>query len=335
MFPLYDENPRTTRPYVNYSLIAINFIVFIWEVIVTRFFTNQRATLELFMNYGFVSARFLDDISNGDIVSAMFPVLTSMFMHGGIMHILGNMLFLWIFGDNVEDRFGHAKYLASYLIWGFAAAMAHLAWAMNAGGEQLLIPAVGASGAISGVLGAYMLMFPHARVVTLVLFFFITTTRIPAFAYLFLWFIYQLIAAALNAGGGVAYLAHIGGFLAGMAFGLAYRYIIRIKVRLPSIGGRARDQGYYAREHIVRPLRIEGIITHDMVELLAEMPGVDERSITISVIDNTIVSIDAVTEDGFRHYSGRAILRVKVHEQPLSLHYLNGILRVRFRRLEE
>ncbi len=339
MFPLYDENPRATRPYVNYSLIAINFLVFIWEVIVTRFFTNQRVVLELFMSHGFVSARFLDDISNGNIVDAMFPVFTSMFMHGGIMHILGNMLFLWIFGDNVEDRFGHAKYLASYLFWGFAAAMAHLAWAMNVGGEQLLIPAVGASGAISGVLGAYMLMFPHARVVTLVLFFFITTTRVPAFAYLFLWFIYQLIAAVFGAGGGVAYLAHIGGFLAGMAFGLAYRYVIRIKARLPSIRAGAKNgkqEGYGSiKEQVLRPLRIEGIITQDIVELLAEMPGVDEHSIAISVTDNTIVSIDAVTEDRLRRYSGKAILRVKVYEQPLSIHYLNGILRVRFRRLTE
>lgn len=335
MFPLYDENPRSTRPYVNYALIALNFIVFIWEVIVTRFFTNQRAILEIFMNHGFVSAKFMNDISNGNYVDAMLPVFTSMFMHGGIMHILGNMLFLWIFGDNIEDRFGHAKYLASYLLWGFAAAMAHLAWAINAGGEQLLIPAVGASGAISGVLGAYMLIFPHARVVTLVFFFFITTTRIPAFAYLFLWFIYQLIAAAFGAGGGVAYLAHIGGFVAGMAFGFAYKYIVRARVRYGGIGRRAKSEGYTGtREHLLRPLRIEGIITHDMVELLAEMPGADERSIAVSVTDNTLVSIDATTEDGFRHYSGKAMLRVKVYEQPLSIHYLNGILRIRFKRLE-
>ncbi len=335
MFPLYDENPRSTRPYVNYALIALNFIVFIWEVIVTRFFTNQRAILEIFMNHGFVSARFMDNISNGNYVDAMLPLLTSMFMHGGIMHILGNMLFLWIFGDNIEDRFGHAKYLASYLLWGFAAAMAHLVWAINAGGEQLLIPAVGASGAISGVLGAYMLIFPHARVVTLVFFFFITTTRIPAFAYLFLWFIYQLIAAAFGAGGGVAYLAHIGGFVAGMAFGFAYKYIVRARVRYGGIGRRAESEGYTGtREHLLRPLRIEGIITHDMVELLAEMPGADERSIAVSVTDNTLVSIDATTEDGFRHYSGKTMLRVKVYEQPLSIHYLNGILRIRFKRLE-
>jgi len=336
MFPLYDENPRTTRPYVNYSLIAINFIVFIWEVIVTRFFTDQRAMVEVFSTHGFVSARFLEDISRGAIVDATIPILTSMFMHGGIMHILGNMLFLWIFGDNIEDRFGHAKYLACYLLWGFAAAMAHLAWAMGVGGEQLLIPAVGASGAISGVLGAYMLIFPHARVVTLILFFFITTTRIPAFAYLFLWFIYQLIAAAFGAGGGVAYLAHIGGFVAGMLFGLLYKSIIRLRIR-PRSGYRARSNTTSSISEpmqILRPLHIEGIITHDTVELLAEMPGVNEQSIEIKVEDNMVVSIDAVTEDGSRRYSGRAILRSKVHERPSSIHYLNGILRVRFRRLE-
>jgi hypothetical protein len=249
------------------------------------------------------------------------------------------MLFLWIFGDNIEDRFGHAKYLACYLFWGFAAAMAHLAWAMGVGGEQMLIPAVGASGAISGVLGAYMVMFPHARIVTLIFFFFITTTRIPAFAYLFLWFIYQLIAAAFGAGGGVAYLAHIGGFVAGLAFGFAYKYLIRrisagIRARVPSISNQHSEyERYPAREHILKPLRIEGIVTNRYVELLAEMPGVDERTISISVMDNSIVSIDALSEDGYRRYSGRAILRVGVNEQPESVQYINGILRVRFTRL--
>ncbi|MFN4336504.1 MAG: rhomboid family intramembrane serine protease [Candidatus Nitrosocaldus sp.] len=340
MFPLYDENPRTTRPYVNYALIAINFIVFIWEVIVTRLFMDQRATIMLFLNHGFVPARFLEDVSSAQYIDASISILTSMFMHGSVMHILGNMLFLWIFGDNIEDRFGHAKYLASYLFWGFAATMAHLAWAMSVGGEQMLIPAVGASGAISGVLGAYMLMFPHARIVTLVFFFLITTTRIPAFAYLFLWFIYQLIAAAFGAGGGVAYLAHIGGFVAGLAFGFTYRYIIRIsasvRVRVRARAGIShKDYGerYHAREQILRPLRIEGIVTNRYVELLAEMPGVDERTISISVIDNSIVSIDALTEDGYRRYSGKAILRTPVNEQPESLQYINGILRVRFMRI--
>ncbi|MCS7140853.1 MAG: rhomboid family intramembrane serine protease [Candidatus Nitrosocaldus sp.] len=337
MFPLYDENPRTTRPYVNYALIAINFMVFIWEVIVTRLFTDQRATIALFMNHGFVPARFLEDVGSAQFVDAGISILSSMFMHGSIMHILGNMLFLWIFGDNVEDRFGHMKYLACYLFWGFAAAIAHLAWAMSVGGEQMLIPAVGASGAISGVLGAYMLMFPHARVVTLIFFFLITTTRIPAFAYLLLWFIYQAIAAALDAGGGVAYLAHIGGFVAGLAFGFAYRHMVRItagmRARIPSIGHPGSDERYYPREQMLRPLRIEGIVTNRYVELLAEMPGVDERTISISVTDNSVVSIDAATEDGYRRYSGKAILRAAVNEQPESIQYLNGILRVRFTRI--
>ncbi|MEM3121483.1 MAG: rhomboid family intramembrane serine protease [Candidatus Nitrosocaldus sp.] len=338
MFPLYDENPRTTRPYVNYALIAINFIIFIWEIIVTRLFMDQRATITLFLNYGFVPARFLEDVSSAQYMDAGISILTSMFMHGSIMHILGNMLFLWIFGDNIEDRFGHAKYLACYLFWGFVAAMAHLAWAMNVGGEQMLIPAVGASGAISGVLGAYMLMFPHARVVTLIFFFLITTTRIPAFAYLFLWFIYQLIAAAFGAGGGVAYLAHIGGFVAGLAFGFAYRYIIKIsasiRARVPSVGHQGSGyERYHAREQILKPLRIEGIVTNMYVELLAEMPGVDERTISISVMDNSIVSIDALTEDGYRRYSGKAMLRASVNEQPEEVQYINGILRVRFARI--
>jgi len=332
VFPLYDENPRTTRPYVNYALIAVNFGVFIWEVIVTGFFTNEQAMVRIFVDHGFVPARFLE---SGPLrIEAYSPILSSMFMHGGIMHLLGNMLFLWIFGDNIEDRFGHGKYLVIYLFWGFVASMAHLAWAVSVGGNQLLIPAVGASGAISGVLGAYLLMFPRARVVTLLFFFFITTTRIPAFAYLIMWFVFQVFSASFGAGSGVAYLAHIGGFAIGALFGLGYRSVAKVRLKLAyAPAKRAEERKIEPREmaQIVRPLRMEGITTNTYVEILVEIPGVNQRDIAINVIDNTVF-IDAVTEDGYKRYKGRAILRAKVKKDPEFTHYLNGILRIRLRR---
>jgi len=338
MFPLYDENPRSTRPYVNYALIIINFIVFVWEVIVSGFFTNQRATMNMLLEYGFVPQRFFDSpLFSAD---AMLPMLSSMFMHGGIMHILGNMLFLWIFGDNIEDRFGHAKYLLSYLLWGIAATMAHAAWALSVGGDQLLIPAVGASGAISGVLGTYLLLFPRARIVTLVFFgFFAARNRIPAFAYLPIWFIFQLIPATLGAVAGVAYVAHIGGFVAGVVFGLGYKVILKLRksMILPretktAYEGRQLEDKQPERQQEIKPLRMEGITTNDYIELLIEMPGVNEREVELNVQDN-IVYINAVTADGRRKYHGKAILHAKIESRPDFMQYLNGILRVRFKRM--
>jgi len=335
MFPLYDENPRSTRPYVNYALIIINFVVFVWEIIVSGFFSNERATMSMLLNYGFVPDKFLESISRFH-VEGVTTIFSSMFMHGGIMHILGNMLFLWIFGDNIEDRFGHTRYLMSYLFWGFVASMAHTAWALGVGGEQLMVPAVGASGAISGVLGTYLLLFPRARIVTLVFIgFFITRNRIPAFAYLPLWFIFQLIPAAFGSVGGIAYVAHIGGFVAGAVFGLGYRGISQLKRRTITQKETYRatfEDKALEKQQEIRPLRMDGITTNDYVELLVEMPGVNERDIELSIYDNTVY-INAITEDGYRRYRGRAILRAKIQSRPEFMQYLNGILRVRFRRV--
>ena len=334
MFPLYDENPRSTRPYVNYALIIINFAVFIWEISVTGFFSHERATASLLLHYGFVPAKFFESISRFH-ADGILQIFSSMFMHGGIMHILGNMLFLWIFGDNIEDRFGHTKYLLSYLFWGFTASMAHAAWALGIGGEQLMVPAVGASGAISGVLGTYLLLFPRARIVTLVFIgFFITRYRIPAYAYLPLWFIFQLVPAAFGSIGGVAYVAHIGGFAAGAVFGLGYRGISRVRKRMiaPKEAKTGFEDRQLEKQQEIKPLRIDGITTNDYVELLVEMPGVNERDIELSVFDNTVY-INAVTEDGYKRYRGRAILRANIESRPDFMHYLNGILRVRFRRV--
>jgi membrane associated rhomboid family serine protease len=149
------------------------------------------------------------------VLAPPLTVLTSMFLHAGFAHLLGNMVFLWIFGNNVEDATGHPRFLLFYLACGVAAALSHI---LTRPGST--VPMVGASGAISGVLGAYFLLYPHARIVTLVLLgFFAQTVRIPAFFFLGLWFLMQLFPAFLSVGGdggGVAWFAHIGGFVAGM-----------------------------------------------------------------------------------------------------------------------
>ena len=195
MFPIHDDTERIHgRPYVNYSLIAINVIVFVWEVIVTGYFSDQQAVAEIFTNYGAIPIFIL----NGDLLS----ILTSMFLHGGIAHLIGNMVFLFVFGDNIEDRFGHIKYLFIYIMWGAAAAIIHSFFAVSAGGG--MVPAVGASGAISGVMGAYLVMFPRAKIFTVIVAFFITTVRIPALAYIPFWFILQVIFGLIDPFGGVA-----------------------------------------------------------------------------------------------------------------------------------
>ncbi len=319
MFPLYDENPRRSKPYVNYALIITNFAVFIWELISTRsIFLNNREAFELMLNYGFVPAKFIASLDD-NILEGFLPIFSSMFMHGSIMHIGGNMLFLWIFGDNIEDRFGHLKYFIIYLFWGIIAALTHLTWVIITDSNPL-IPAVGASGAISGVLGSYMLIFPRAKIITLIFFFLITTVRIPAFAYLFMWFIYQIILAPF--GGGVAYLAHIGGFVGGMLIALIYKGVTRYSYIV-------KGSSYIP---LVRPVRLEGIITKDYVDILADMPNIAVESLNTRV-DGDILYLEAMSNDSSKRYSEKILLRVNVEENPISINYINGILRVRFRRV--
>jgi len=224
MLPLRDENPKPPgyKPIVTYALIAINVIVFFWEISVTgQFyeFTNHRAE-EIFRNYGTVPSIVTKGLidKNYGVVSSIF---SSTFLHAGILHIGGNMLFLYIFGDNIEYKFGRGKYLALYLFWGLVAGFVHIF-----SDPSSSAPAIGASGAISGVLGAYLVIFPNAKVLTLLLFgFFIRTIRISVKWYLPFWFIFQNVLPALvhSSGSGVAFFAHIGGFLIGMLSGFLYR----------------------------------------------------------------------------------------------------------------
>jgi membrane associated rhomboid family serine protease len=215
VIPLRDSTRSNTVPFVTVSLIVINVLVFLGEASLGR---HAQAFI---MTYGFVPARLsLALEGRGEMVPALLPLLTSIFLHGGWLHLIGNMWYLWIFGDNVEDRLGHTRYLLFYLGCGLAAGLTH-ALSEPAG----VIPAVGASGAIAGVLGAYLVFYPRGSVLTLIpFFFFFTTAQIPAVAFLGFWFLMQWLAgtAALGnpgAGGGVAWWAHIGGFAAGLAVG--------------------------------------------------------------------------------------------------------------------
>ncbi|MET0668182.1 MAG: rhomboid family intramembrane serine protease [Methyloceanibacter sp.] len=213
MFPISDDNPRHIQPIVTWSLIGACVLVFLWQISLGDY-RGQAAVMQFGMiparlfGYGEVSPAFA-------VVPGWATVLTSMFMHGGFMHLGLNMLFLWIFGDNVEDSMGHARYLVFYLLCGVAAAVAQ--GAIN---PASTIPMVGASGAISGVLGAYMLLHPHATVRTLIFIgLFVTIVHVPALFVLGIWFLMQIVSGMLPSSGegGVAFFAHIGGFVAGMA----------------------------------------------------------------------------------------------------------------------
>jgi membrane associated rhomboid family serine protease len=238
MFPIHDDTPRINgRPFVNYSLIGVNIIVFIYEIIITGNFSNRIEVNELFSNYGSIPDLVLSGQNLGSLVS-------SMFMHGSIAHLLGNMFFLYVFGDNLEDRFGHFRYLLLYLFWGVMAALVHSIYAISTGEGS--IPAIGASGAISGVLGAYLIFFPHAKIHTIIFAFFITTVRIPAIAYIPFWFIMQLVFALIGQSGGVAYLAHIGGFIIGLISAYGWKFFSNY------LFGRRSFQNQYRRPRSIR-----------------------------------------------------------------------------------
>jgi len=249
VFPLYDDNTdRTITPVVNYAIIAANVLVFVFfqQLGANDSFTYSFSTVpgEIVTGRDIVTpSRVLDDPVTGQRllvpglgptpISVYLTLLTSMFMHGGIAHIAGNMLFLWIFGDNIEDRLGHVRYLLFYLACGIAASLAHVFTTAAFATDQssMLIPSLGASGAISGVLGGYILLHPKRRV-TVILFRFLT--QVPAYVAIGIWFAFQLISGLGMLGGGsqqggVAYAAHVGGFIAGV-----------VLIKLFDRGGRSR-----------------------------------------------------------------------------------------------
>lgn len=210
MIPYKDDNPTRTFPFVTIGIIALNILVFIWELM----FPMEVERIAFY--YGAIPHNLVT-LESAQPISPLLSIFTSMFMHGGFFHIAGNMLYLWIFGDNIEDSLGHLRFLIFYLFSGIAAAYAH---ALT--NYQSIIPMIGASGAVSGVLGAYLLLFPRARVHTLIFFgIFWQIIRVPAVIVIGFWVIIQLLNAVLSKGalqqGGVAWFAHVGGFVAGLA----------------------------------------------------------------------------------------------------------------------
>jgi len=218
MIPLRDNVRPGSRPVITWVLIGVNIAVFAYE------WTLGAGANDLVWNLGLVPGRFLD---HAGTPAAWVPVLTSMFLHGSWLHVLGNMLFLHVFGDNVEDRLGKPLYVGFYLLAGLAAAATQVAFSPDA-----RVPMVGASGAVAGVIGAYIVILPRARVLTLVpLPPFLRLMELPAYVVLGLWFVLQLgsglleLGAGAGGGGGVAVWAHVGGFVAGLAVGALLRTV--------------------------------------------------------------------------------------------------------------
>jgi membrane associated rhomboid family serine protease len=213
MLPLGDDNSgHTIRPFVNYVLLALNVLVFIafQGMGSDEAFTYAFSTVPEEITTG-------RDIATGVLQPTPIPVygtlITSMFMHGSWAHLLGNMLYLWIFGDNIENRLGHSRYLLFYLVCGIIASLSHVFATASLSPQNMLIPSLGASGAISGVLGGYLLLFPKQRVRVLMG---RSIVPVPAFVALGVWIVFQVISSLGMLGGGVAYAAHIGGFVAGL-----------------------------------------------------------------------------------------------------------------------
>lgn len=228
MIPLKDENPTRTIPYVVYIIIALNVFLFIIDLLGTRQIA-PRVEIGALWDLSMIPKQVIT--GNADLPARIGPyviphnspspawltIFTSMFLHGGLLHLGVNMLYLWIFGNNIEDVLGHLKFFIFYMVGGFVAALAHILSNPNS-----LVPTLGASGAIAAVLGAYIILYPNSRVICLVfLGFFITTVAVPAVVVLGLWIVLQIVSATIGGGmtpggGGVAYWAHIGGFMAGV-----------------------------------------------------------------------------------------------------------------------
>jgi membrane associated rhomboid family serine protease len=209
MIPLKDSPKTLTFPYVNVILIIINILVFFRQIA----FSDVELHAFVF-TYGLIPARLMETVAGGNLVAALSPLVAYQFMHGGWLHIGSNMLYLWVFGDNIEDRLGHTKYLIFYLLMGALAGLAQIA--IDPGSA---IPIIGASGAVAGVLGAYLVSCPRARVLALIpIFIVFTLAEIPAVIFLGFWFILQLFQgiATIGVDVSVALWAHIGGFVAGM-----------------------------------------------------------------------------------------------------------------------
>ena len=244
MIPISDGGrPRGSFPVVNVTLLGLNALVFLWEIgtggIGFLFGADSVSIFVFFLKFGFIPAELSSgmeferlNLDVGQVQSIASPIptwatmFTSMFIHGGLMHFAGNMLFLWVFGDNIEDTFGHVKYLVFYLVAGVLATLAH--YVTDTGSET---PLVGASGAISGVLGAYLVLYPRNRIRTLIVYFLITVVELRAAWLLLIWIGLQVVQGLLSIGisnqVSTAFFAHIGGFAVGLVVAAAVRMLWR------------------------------------------------------------------------------------------------------------
>jgi membrane associated rhomboid family serine protease len=246
VIPLRDTNRSEIYPIVNYCIIAVSVLAFIVEL------TQGQRLNDFIYLYGLVPARYTEPqiARYFTTIQQVFPFLTFMFLHGGFLHLVGNMWFLYIFGDNVEDRLGHIRYLCFYLLCGLASGASQLIinWHSN-------IPTIGASGAIAGVMGAYLILYPRAKVLTLIPIFFLPYfIQIPAFFFLGIWLLFQLLNAAATTGKavGIAWWAHIGGFLFGIVF-------LKLFEMVPKTGVEERIQQLTRKQatprlHMIRPI---------------------------------------------------------------------------------
>jgi len=226
--PIRDDAPTVRKPYLTVSLIVVNSLIFFYSISL-----GARGFQLFTIQFGYIPVEFVSglELTPQLAASAYLTPFTSMFMHGGWLHLIGNMLFLWIYGNNVEDYFGPVKFLLFYIVSGLAAIALYTLF-----GPSSQVPLVGASGAIAGVMGAYIVLHPRARITVLVIFFFIQFVVLPAKVVLGIWFVYQLLMSMIGSatGGGVAWMAHVGGF----AFGWAILKLLTRGRRPRASGGR-------------------------------------------------------------------------------------------------
>jgi len=244
MIPIRDTIRSKNFPVINTLIIGINVLAFLWEL------SRGMDLQEVFFLYGIVPPRYSNPeiSSHFTFIQQGLPFLTSMFLHGGILHILSNMWFLYIFGDNIEDRLGHIRYLIFYLLCGVGAGLIHLFTNWNS-----KMPTIGASGAIAGIMGAYLLLYPRAKILTLIpIFFFFQFVELSAFIFLGYWLLIQLLSAGLTPSnvGGIAFWAHIGGFVVGLVF-------IKLFDRIPHTGLDNSLRHYTERQ---RTPRLQNIV---------------------------------------------------------------------------
>ncbi len=229
--PIRDDAPTVRKPYLTVSLIVVNSLIFFYSISL-----GARGFQLFTIQFGYIPVEFVSglELTPQLAASAYLTPFASMFMHGGWLHLIGNMLFLWIYGNNVEDYFGPVKFLLFYIVSGLAAIALYTLF-----GPSSQVPLVGASGAIAGVMGAYIVLHPRARITVLVIFFFIQFVVLPAKVVLGIWFVYQLLMSMIGSatGGGVAWMAHVGGF----AFGWVVLKLLTLGRRRPRASGGRRS----------------------------------------------------------------------------------------------